>query len=182
MKFEVIKKAQEEPISLEDAKLFLRVDSDEEDDLIKTMITTARELAEGIQGRTLPEQELKAYFDSFPSKGDPLKLPRPPVKEIKEVKYTDRGGDTQELTEFEADLHAEPALIYADWPETKDRPNAVEVEYDAGYDEIPRPTVQGIVLMLGHFYEIREPVAIGTIATQIPFSVEMLLRQHKVWW
>lgn len=181
MKFEVVEKPNEEPISLEDAKLFLRVDSDEEDDLIKTMITTARTLAEGIQGRTLPEQELKAYFDSFPSKSDPLKLPRPPVKEIKGIKYTDKDGNQQEITEYEADLHAEPALIYADWPATKDKPNVVEVEYEAGFDVIPQPTIHAMYLLLSHLYEQRD-IVIDAQTNEVPFTVTMLLNADRVWY
>lgn len=40
-----------EPITLNDAKLYLRVDSDDDNDLIRSLITAAREYAEGFQNR-----------------------------------------------------------------------------------------------------------------------------------
>lgn len=44
--------------------------------------------------------------------------------------------------------------------------------------ELPLPLIHAIKLMISNFYENREPVAIGTIATKLPFSFEYLLDSY----
>ena len=46
-----------EPVSLPDARLFLRLDQDEEDGLLGTLITAARLMIEAASGRMLIDQD-----------------------------------------------------------------------------------------------------------------------------
>ena len=52
-----------EPITLEQAKLFVRVDNDVEDSLIQTMIVAAREAAEARCGRGMAVED---FPDGYP--------------------------------------------------------------------------------------------------------------------
>ena len=47
--------------------------------------------------------------------------------------------------------------------------------------EVPEEIRQGILLLAGHFYQVREPVIIGTSVLQVPFTVEALLLPFRVW-
>jgi uncharacterized phage protein (predicted DNA packaging) len=47
--------------------------------------------------------------------------------------------------------------------------------------ELPKPLYQGILLMVGHLYNSREPVIIGTGVVKVPFSLEYLLAPYKTW-
>ena len=57
-------------------------------------------------------------------------------------------------------------------------------------DEVPDDSPNGIavaddirlamLLLVGHWYENREPVTIGSTANSVPLSFEMLLRPHRL--
>ena len=50
----------------------------------------------------------------------------------------------------------------------------------ADVDEIPKAIVQAQLLVIGRYYEIRQDVVTGTIATEIPKMVEHLLNPYRV--
>lgn len=62
----------EEPISLIEAKEHLRVDYDDEDALISSLIAAARQYAESICRRVFVTQSWKLVLDAFPSPGAAL--------------------------------------------------------------------------------------------------------------
>jgi hypothetical protein len=47
--------------------------------------------------------------------------------------------------------------------------------------ELPRMLKHAMLLMIAHFYAVREPVIIGTGATEIPFAYKMLIAPFKNW-
>lgn len=55
-----------EPVSLNEAKLWLRVDNSDEDSLIAELIATARESAEIYTRRSFISQTLQLTLDAFP--------------------------------------------------------------------------------------------------------------------
>ncbi len=68
------------------------------------------------------------------------------------------------------------------WPATKTRDDAIEVIYIAGYganqSDVPPAIVHAIKLQIGHYYEQREAVIVGTISSVLPMGVMRLLRKH----
>jgi hypothetical protein len=46
---------------------------------------------------------------------------------------------------------------------------------------IPRGLKQAMLLMLGHFYNVREPILIGVNGTKIPYGYEYLVSPYKNW-
>lgn len=81
----------EEPITLEEAKSHLRVDIEDDDNLILNLITAARQKAESILKRALITQTWIYYPDDFPDK-DYIELPMPPLQSVSSVTYTDYNG------------------------------------------------------------------------------------------
>ena len=71
MPSQIVTAPVEEPISLADARLFLRVDDDftKEDTLISSTISAARQDAETITRRALVTQSWKMVADRFPNPG-----------------------------------------------------------------------------------------------------------------
>lgn len=55
-----------EPITLADAKLHLRVDFDDDDDIITALIIVARQAVEEFVGRALITQTWQVFYDRFP--------------------------------------------------------------------------------------------------------------------
>ncbi len=55
-----------EPVSLDDAKAHLRLDTDDDDTLVMTIITAARLHVEAATRRVLIEQSWRVYLDAWP--------------------------------------------------------------------------------------------------------------------
>jgi len=83
----VITSPTSEPLTLEEAKLHLKVETDADDSLITSLITAARETAEIFTGRALASQVLEYILDGFPSESETICLPRPPLEEVESIKY-----------------------------------------------------------------------------------------------
>jgi len=167
-----------EPVSLEEARLFLRIDSDpgEEDALIASMITAARQEAEKITRRQLITATWELRLDYFP---ETIYLPMPPLQSVAPiapvviggVKYLDAAGVEQTLTEntdYLVDTYSEPGRItpaYGEvWPPIYPVPNAVRIVYKAGYGDaatsVPAAIKNWIKAMVGSLWENRETAVV----------------------
>lgn len=146
-----------EPVTLELAKLHLRVDSSVEDTLILNYITAARQLAEKITRRAFFERTVLLTLDHFPldlsstlkpSEWHPfldvwnrycIRLPKPRCTAIQSITYVDASGTTQTLpsANYATDLESEPARITPapgfTWPYLANYvPGTIKVTYTAG--------------------------------------------------
>ena len=63
---QIVSQPQCEPVSLADAKTFLRVTESDQDAIISTLIQAAREYCEGFTGRSFINKGYKQVHDSFP--------------------------------------------------------------------------------------------------------------------
>ena len=153
--------APEEPVSLEEAKLHLRVSHSTEDALISSLITAARQYVEGLTSRAIVNTTFVWSVDRFPSTGV-MVLPRSSVISVTSVKYYDDNGVQQTWDSSLYEVKAgDGGYIFPsppnDWPSIQDRPGAVEVEYVAGYsDGVPESLRSAILLYLGFLYANRE--------------------------
>ena len=73
-----------EPVTLDEAKAWLKVDFDDEDTLIENLITGVREKIEEFTGLALVEKTIEYFDEEIPD--DELVLPYPEHDEITEVK------------------------------------------------------------------------------------------------
>ena len=62
----------------------------------------------------------------------------------------------------------------------------VEVEIEANLEDledeegkIPKGLKQAMLMLISHYYEVREPVLIGTGVNKIPFAYEYLIQPYK---
>lgn len=177
----------EEPITLVEAKAHLRIDCDAEDAYITTLIKVARKHAELFQNRSYITQTLELRLDYFPQ--FLIELPRPPSISVTSIKYIDSGGDTQTLdaSKYTTDFNSYVARIVPAfneiWPTTRRIIDAVTIEYEAGYGDaadVPETIKQAILLLIGVWYENREPISESTVM-EIPFTVSALLNMEKVY-
>lgn len=195
-----------EPVTLAEAKLHCRVDIDDDDTLISSLITAAREWCEAHTLRAFVRQTWKLTLDRFPgplgypypewsSFGDePIELPQPPLFAVSSVQYVDTAGTLQSLTDYRLDSENEPARItpaYGEtWPATRAQMNAVTIVYEAGYPEgqgspsdqtvnVPQSVKQAMLLLIGHWYEHRESASDFTIL-EVPQTVTFILAPLRV--
>lgn len=174
-----------EPVTLSEAKAHLRVDSDitAEDTLITNLIQAARETAEGRTWRAILQQTLLLTLDDWPE-GDVIELPRPPLIKVNSVQYYDAGGVLQTMDEadYQVDAASEPGRVMpvygGSWPSLREVPNAVQVEYEAGYGDeagdVPQKLKQAILLTIGAWYAQREEPS-GSYQPPVPWAAEALL-------
>lgn len=172
-----------EPLTVAEAKLHLRVDHPDDDATIERQIVAVRQLAEKFLRRSLITQTLQLHLDEFPV-GE-LVLPRGPVASITSITYVDTAGATQTVASYQSDLVSEPARLFPAydelWPDTREVPNAVIVEYVAGYgaagSAVPEQIRAGMLLALSDLFENRGSVVIGTIAAEIKATAA-----ERLWW
>ena len=151
-----------EPLSLDEVKEHLRIESSAEDALLQVYIEAAREICEHNTSRVLVTQTWESVFDAFPdSSGDEqgvqhdmlvlarpatrtlrqglaLALPVGPVQTIESIRYRDQNGEWQTM---DSDAYVRDHVtgvenIYPGpdgWPEVDASGQAVCVRYVAGY-------------------------------------------------
>jgi uncharacterized phiE125 gp8 family phage protein len=167
-----------EPIELEtEAKKHLRVDGADEDAYITQKISVARGQVEGDTERAFLTQTWELRLDRFPCTERGIELPLPPLKQVNSVKYLDTTGVLQTVDPSnysvitplgpEADRGRIVPVFGVYWPITQYVPDAVRVEYIAGYGDnatdVPAELRSAILLRLGELYGLREPAVVGTI-------------------
>lgn len=173
-----------EPVSTAEAKTHMRVTASDEDTYIGTLIEAARIDSELVQHRQFITATYTLTLDRFPA-GDYIDLPRPPLQSVTSVKYYDSSGTQQTFSSsnYTVDTSAAPGRIYVDWDtgwpsDVDDRRNAVEIIYKAGYGDaatsVPNTTIQAIKIKVAHWFENREPVAVGVSVAPIPMSAKHL--------
>lgn len=171
-------------VTLAEAKAHLRVRHSDEDALIEAYIAAATAHIEGPDGwlgRSLGDQVLEAYADVF---RDCMRLPFGPVTEVISVKYLAGTGDEVVVLPGEYELRGWllGSAFGKRWPSVLSHPEAVRIQYRAGYADLPPPIRAAILLMVGDLYANRETAAAGSGSSAIPMSmtVEALLSPFRV--
>ena len=182
MGLELITPPIAEPVSLAEAKVHLRVDSDEEDALIEGYIRAATRYVEKGLDISLMERTWKMTLDAFTRA---IELPRGPVQSVTSVEYIDPLGVTVAFTDYTADLISPSQWIVlnkdATIPTTLDAVNVVSVTYVSGFDVLPNvyeDLKHAILLLVGHWYSVRESVS-DKVMAEVPLSVDALIYPYR---
>jgi uncharacterized phiE125 gp8 family phage protein len=162
------------PVTLEMAKLHLRVETDEEDDLIDQYLASANAFVERRTGRALAQTDWQWVMDKFPA-GD-LVLPHGPVSLVDSISYIDPAGATQvmDAADLIIDLSQVEARISAPdgWPATADRIACVTVIWTAAAELVPPDLVQAVLMLVHQWFEDRT-------SKEIPRSVMELVNGQR---
>lgn len=168
-------------ITLEQAKLHLRVEIDHDDSLIATLIEAAYQVAENYTNRVIIPSVKTLKLEFFP---DVIYLPFLPVVSIDSIEYSDAAGITQPFTDYYLNLRDEVANITpqkdATFPGTNEDYENLVVTYNAGYIVIPKQINQAVLLIIGSMYIQRENHITATSINEIPLSAEYLLNAYRV--
>ncbi|HEX2594800.1 MAG TPA: head-tail connector protein [Rhizomicrobium sp.] len=174
-------------LPLDAAKLHLRVDSTDEDDLITDAIRTAQAWIEENTILVLTTREMTETANHL---GGPIDLRAWPVSNITKITYFDRSGAPQELAtgSWWANLSRRPVRLSPSfgtrWPASAVAPGSVAITFTAGFDtddEIPATVMHAIKLLVSHFYTNRTPVAVGAraAAVEVPLTIADLVRKWR---
>jgi len=183
----------EEPVPLEDLKAHCRVEITDDDDLIFALGVAAREKIELDTGRALCTQTWILYGSGFPVSGTiAIQLSHPPLQSAT-ITYTTTSGvasTTWSATEYQVDTASQPGRIMPaygySYPTAYDSYNSVAIEFVCGYGasyDVPAMLKHALKMLVGTWYEHREMIVIGTIATDIPAPVayESLIYPYRMW-
>jgi len=185
---EIVTPPASEPVTLSEAKAQLSVTSSAHDTRITSLITTARRQVERYLKRALITQTWKVYYNCFHAV---MELPYPPLQSVTHVKYYDDSGTLQTLSSdlYWEDLASEPGKIVrkydAVYPELlAGRPNAVEIQYVAGYgdaDDVPEEIRHAILMLVTDYFDNRGEVVVGSIAQRIPGFIKDLVHDYRMY-
>lgn len=168
-------------LSLATAKAHLRVDHDDEDDLITALIGTAVVTVENMTGHHFGSAVFYLYADAWHSQAFTFA----PVKSITAVEYYDQTNTLTALpaANYWADLDSSPQRITfsAPPPIYSDRHQGVRITANVGHTAIPAPLLTACLLLVGHYYENRQQVTTGATPTTVPMAVETLCNTYRVW-
>jgi uncharacterized phiE125 gp8 family phage protein len=168
------------PLTLEEVKLQLRIDGNEEDALLTGLIQAATEHVQNITNRQLMPATYELSLDRLNAS---IPLPRPPFAAITTLTAIDEVG---QVVEFEADTHftsdytSDAATVYgvADSLWFDNSYTGVKVTYEAGYPtaaDIPALIKQAMLLIIGYLYNNREDVN-----DRFPKASENLLNSYRI--
>lgn len=178
----------DEPLSLEDVKLNLRLDDGDTDDdsLLCGYISAARAQAEILQNRDLVRKQWDLLYDYWPEYRIRL---RASVASVDLVQYKDLSGKTTTMMEdadYVVDLRKEPALITppwnGSWPSFTPWPSsAILIRFTSGlttdaswWAGTGQLVKAGMHLLVTHWYERRLPFDKLSMA-EAPFQITACL-------
>lgn len=185
MNLSIITPPASEPVTLAEAKSFLRVDGADDDTLISNLITAARQLAERYTNRAFITQVWELVEDHAPD--GPLYTPKPPLVSVDAVKVTAENGTetTVPASSYWVDKSI-GRLVRANgytWPTHRGFASFI-IRFTAGYgasgSAVPAPIRQALLMTIANLYENRTDVVTGTIATELPTNSKTLLDPYRI--
>lgn len=171
-----------EPVTVDEFKLFARIDTTEEDSVISLMLVAVREAAEKYLGRALLNQTIYYTLDKWP--GRSVELPYPPLVSVDGVYLLKEDGS---YTEYSAEnyfvvtegipgsIQLKPGSVT---PSNTDVDFAgYQIRYTAGYGttaaDVPSAIRQAILVWATNAYENR------VVMPQPPIEVRSSLSLYR---
>jgi uncharacterized phiE125 gp8 family phage protein len=170
-------------LSLADAKLFLRVDSDAEDSLITDLIKVAVEHVQNHTGQLLDEvDDVVIWAEDW----ETLQIPIAPITSIKSIQYYDESNTLQTLASnlywMQEGESVSPQIRFdLPLPDLYDeRTHRIKIIADVGFAVIPSELKHAVRLMMSQYYDVRENFAVGTtVSAEMPNGVKALMNQWR---
>lgn len=173
-----------EPLSLAEAKAFLRIEHDDDDEVIGALIAAARIHIEARTRRALITQHWRLVLDSWPADGRLKVLPAPlaALAALVAVRVRDDAGNatTLDLQSFVVDK-AGAQIVFAPWALAQPGRAAAGIELDVsvGYgdvaSDVPEPLRHAVRLLAAHWYENR-----GIADVAPPAAVAALIAPYRM--
>ncbi len=191
MQLTLVTKPAAEPVTLQEAKDWLRVTHVDDDQLIESLIASARNFVQLATHRQLITATWDVKFDDFESYR--IRLPLPPLQSVTSIKYLDVNNVEQTLATDQylvsTGSHESPGEVMpaqgVSWPTTRSQAfHRVTIRIVCGYgsqpEEVDERAKQAVKLLVANGYEVREPLITGTIVAQMPMSFKYLIDQLKI--
>ncbi|HEY8378201.1 MAG TPA: hypothetical protein VIK91_17015 [Nannocystis sp.] len=181
------------------ARTHLRLDTEEDAELVGVYLEAGRRLAETVTRRQFVTATWRMDLERFPRCDRHIEIPLPPLQSVESIRYYDRAGTLQTLDASAyvvVGAHAAPVATPApmpgvvmlldgqQWPDTYVRPDAVQVTFIAGYGDdgahVPAGIRHAIMVHASDSYVHRETLIVGTVSSQLSRTVSNLLAPYQV--
>ena len=194
------------PVTIDEAKLHLRVEDGYEDALITGLLQAAVSHLDGwtgVLGRCLVEQTWRIDFDTF---SRCMRIPLWPIIEIEAITWRNEAGQVATIADNNYALRTDERGAYVYWDKAFSFPSglyesaAVSVTVKAGYPTTPavpadpdaEPPIEAapatstvpaalkvaILLLVGTWFDNREATVSGSVS-ELPFAVNALIAPFR---
>lgn len=178
-----------EPVSLPVAQAHLRLDTNDDDAYVNSLIIAAREYCETYQNRAYITQTWEMALAGFPR--HTITIPKGQLQTIESITYKNAAGIVTTLTPEIDYVVSHRGILGRICPSFgKTFPyellyplDPVVVRFTCGYgdssESVPARVKQAMLLLIGHWYENRMAVS-ELKTTEMSFAVAALLTQDKI--
>jgi uncharacterized phiE125 gp8 family phage protein len=174
-----------EPVTLSQAKIFMKIDATDDDDLVGTLLTAARLMVEAAANRVLIHQTWRLVLDQWPYDGA-LRLPVAPVSAIVAARVFSAANvaipvDAAVLT---LEPGNDPPLIRvtATPPAIGRLTRGLEIDVLAGFGaaatDVPAPLRQAVLRLAARWFENRGDV-VARDASALPAEIAALIAPYR---
>lgn len=173
-----------EPLALDEARAWLRLDDTAEDAAVSALIVAARMTVERQSGRLLVAQAWRLIADTFPADGL-LRLPLAPVRAVTQIRVLDAAGAATVVPAagWRSDLSRDPprVVLTAPPPLPGRSSGGIEIDLACGYGpaaaDVPEPLRHAVRLLVARWFERRgdEP----DHGASLPADVALLLAPFR---
>jgi len=175
-----------EPLSLAEAKGFLRVETDDDDALIAALIVAARLHVEAQTQLALITQRWRLVFDCWPRHGR-IDVRPAPLKTVSAARVFDAAGNAHPIDTqaFVPDVGAS-MLAFMPWsvPLPTRIAAGIEIDVTVGFGDaaadVPEPLRQAIRMLAAHWYDNRGLIAADAGSAVMPTGVAALVAPYRM--
>jgi uncharacterized phiE125 gp8 family phage protein len=176
----------DEPLSLADAKAFLRVEHDDDDSVITALIAAARNHIEALTRLGMMTQTWRIVLDRWPEQGR-IKPRLGPLQSLAAAHVYNEANDASAIDADRFVVDAAAGVIAAPgWslPQPGRSVAGIELDIVVGFgaeaSSVPQVLLQAIRMLVSHWYENRSLVAIGQTVAMLPPSVNAMISSYRV--
>lgn len=168
-----------EPLTLDEVKVYLRVDSNHEDALLDGLIKTARCMIEDYTGLALITQTCRVWVGVYEKYQDWVNLPKAPFQDLILPPMILQGGLSTRIQGYRIDRSRPQARLF--FSSFMDTELTMEIDYRCGYgdapESVPDPLRQAMLLLIADLYENRPGEKPSEI---LPGMVRALISPYRV--
>ena len=172
-----------EPVTLDEVKSRLRIDSDltDEDDWLTERIIAAREACESYHGWNYMQRQYELYLDRWPHKRY-IDILKPPLQSVESVKYYDIDDTEYTFSDYLANAVKIPGRVTlkanCQWPVAELQPeNGIVIAFTCGYasaDDVPQLIKDCITASVCYWWQNRGK-------TDVPDQILRALAPSRMW-
>jgi uncharacterized phiE125 gp8 family phage protein len=177
------------PLTVAECKAHLRITGATEDDVVAAMLAAAVAYTDGqgTLGKAIVTQTWRQYAGQSPGI---IALQMRPVQSVAAIGYFDTDGNAQAATLSEFDVFGPADAMTVEpkpgksWPSAQDRPDAIWVDYVAGYgaaDDVPSTIKHALKMLVAHYYEARDNATERALVT-VPHGYDALIGAERGAW